>query len=41
MCARKPDQESKWKIVNRETGEECSIETAQKELIEQKLVNWE
>lgn len=40
FVARKPDQESKWKIVNRETGEEYSLETAEKELIEQKLVNW-
>ena len=40
MCARKPDQESKWKIVNRETGEEYSLETAEKELVKQKLVNW-
>lgn len=40
MCARKPNQESKWKVVNRETGEEYSLETAEKELIEQKLVNW-
>lgn len=40
MCARKPDQESKWKIVNRETGEEYSLATAKKELVEQKLVNW-
>lgn len=40
FVARKPDQESKWKIVNRETGEEYSIETARKELIEQGLVNW-
>ncbi len=40
MCARKPDQESKWKIVNRETGEEYSLEIAEKELIGQELVNW-
>ena len=40
FVARKPDQESKWKIVNRETGEEYSLETAEKELIGQKLVNW-
>lgn len=40
MCARKPNQESKWKIINRETGEEYLLETAEKELIEQKLVNW-
>ncbi|MBP6126590.1 hypothetical protein [Flavobacterium sp.] len=41
MCARKPDQESKWKIVNRETDEEYSLEIAKNELIEQGLVNWE
>ena len=40
MCARSPVEESKWKIVNRETGEEYPLETARKELIEQKLVNW-
>ena len=40
MCAIKPNQESKWKIVNRETGEEYSLKTAEKELVEQKLVNW-
>ena len=40
MCARKLDQESKWKIINRETEEEYSLETAIKELTEQKLANW-
>ena len=40
FVARKPDQESKWKIVSRETGEEYSLEIAEKQLIEQKLVNW-
>ncbi|MDI5886238.1 hypothetical protein [Flavobacterium yafengii] len=40
MIARSPVEESKWKIVNRETGEEYSLETARKELVEQKLVNW-
>lgn len=40
MIARSPAEESKWKIVNRETGEEYPLETARKELIEQKLVNW-
>jgi hypothetical protein len=40
MIARSPVEKSKWKIVNRETGEEYSLETARKELIEQKLVNW-
>ena len=28
MCTRRPDQESKWKMVNRETGEEYLVETA-------------
>lgn len=28
VCARRPDQESKWKVVNRETEEEYSVETA-------------
>ena len=28
FVARKPDQESKWKIVNRETGEEYSLKKA-------------
>lgn len=28
VCARRPDQESKWKVVDRETGEEYTVETA-------------
>jgi hypothetical protein len=40
MCARKPNQESKWKIVNRETNEEYSYEEAEQGLIATGLVNW-
>ena len=41
MCARKPDQESNWKIINRETNEEYSFEMARKGLINTGLVDWE
>lgn len=39
MCARNPFEESKWKIVNRETGEEYSLETAEKELMTLNLIS--
>lgn len=40
MGARRPDQNTKWKIVDRETGEEYSYEMARKGLIETGLVDW-
>lgn len=40
MCARRPFEESKWKIVNRETGEEYSYKEAEEGLIKTGLVNW-
>jgi len=41
MLARRFDEEPKWKIINRETDEEYTVEMARKAIVDTKLVDWE